>query len=185
MAPFEKLALRQMRSRLLPYARGRVLEVGVGTGVNFPFYPHTVRLTAIDESADMLVVAARRAGALGCCTHLGQIDVENLAFPSDTFDTVVASLVLCSVVDQTQALGELRRVLHEPGGQLLLLEHTRPHVPPLAWLADLANVPWYAIQGRCHLNRETQRAVTQAGFRVDHVETKAAGLLRLIVARAV
>jgi ubiquinone/menaquinone biosynthesis C-methylase UbiE len=185
MAPLERLWLRHMRTRLLPHVMGKVLEIGVGTGANFPFYPTSACPIAIDESGEMLAVAAHRADALGCCAHLGQMAVEHLAFPSRSFDTVVASLVLCSVVDQLGALEELRRVLQRPGGRLLLLEHTRPQVRPLALLTDLANIPWYAVQGRCHLNRETQHTVARAGFEVTHVETKAAGLLRLIVAMAI
>jgi ubiquinone/menaquinone biosynthesis C-methylase UbiE len=184
MAPLEKLALRQMRARLLPHATGRVLEVGVGTGANLPFYAPSICVTAIDESVDMLAVAASRSTALETCVHLAQMDVEGLAFPAGSFDTVVTSLVLCSVVDQTRALGELRRVLRRPGGRLLLVEHMRPHVRPLAWLVDLANVPWYALNGRCNLNRETQRAIVQAGFNLERVESKIGGFLRLIVARA-
>jgi ubiquinone/menaquinone biosynthesis C-methylase UbiE len=184
MAPLEKLALRQMRGRMVPYARGRVLEIGVGTGANMPFYAPSVCLTAIDESPDMLAVAARRTATLDNNVHLSQMDIETLALPSNYFDTVVTSLVLCSVVSQARALNELRRVLRNPGGQLLLLEHMRPHVWPLAWLADLANVPWYALNGRCNLNRKTQQAVAQAGFDLERVESKMGGLLRMIVARA-
>jgi ubiquinone/menaquinone biosynthesis C-methylase UbiE len=185
MAPLEKLWLRQMRARLIPRARGRVLEIGVGTGANFAFYAPSACVTAVDESADMLAVAASRATALDRCAHLGQMDVEHLGFPTGHFDTVVASLVLCSVVDQRRALGELRRVLKRPAGQLLLLEHMRPQLRPLAWLADLANAPWVAMNGRCHLNRQTQQAVLRAGFQVDHIESMVGGLLRLIVARSV
>jgi ubiquinone/menaquinone biosynthesis C-methylase UbiE len=172
-----------MRAQLLPYATGRILEIGVGTGANFPFYPLSVNLTAVDESADMLAFAAQRAGDLERSVSLGQIDVEHLAFPSESFDTVVTSLVLCSVVDQGRTVRELRRVLRKPGGRLLMLEHMRPHVLPFAWLVDLANVPWYAFNGRCHLNRETQQAVTRDGFAVEYVESKLGGLFRLIVAR--
>ena len=182
MAPLESLWLRQLRSQLLPHARGKVLEIGVGTGANLPFYPKSVCLTAVDESEDMLSVAARRVAALGNCVDLNQMDTEALAFPSGTFDTVVTSLVLCSVVDQRRALAELWRVLRKPGGRLLLLEHMRPHVAPLTWLADLLNVPWYAFNGRCQLNRETQQAIVQTGFRVDEAESKLGGLFRLIVA---
>jgi ubiquinone/menaquinone biosynthesis C-methylase UbiE len=171
-----------MRSQLLPHARGKVLEIGVGTGANLPFYPRSVYLTAVDESEDMLSVAARRITAMGNCVGLNQMDAEALAFPSDTFDTVVTSLVLCSVVDQNRALGELWRVLHKPGGTLLLLEHMRPEPLPFAWLADLLNLPWYAFNGRCQLNRETQRAIVESGFEVDRVVSKLGGLLRLIVA---
>lgn len=182
MAPLERLWLRHLRSQLLPYARGRVLEVGVGTGANLPFYPSSVRLTALDESVTMLSVAARRVTTLDHHADLNQMNVESLAFPDRTFDTVVTSLVLCSVVDQSQALHELWRVLRKPGGRLLLLEHMRPDVTPFAWLTDLLNIPWYALNGRCHLNRETQRAVIESGFALDRSEGKLGGLLRLIVA---
>ncbi len=185
MAPLEKLWLREMRRTLLPQARGRVLEIGIGTGANLPFYPPAVCPTAIDESTDMLHVAAQRAEAHGRCLSLSQMDVEHLAFGDGHFATAIASLVLCSVVDLDRALGELRRILQKPGGRLLLLEHMRPQPRPLAWLVDLANVPWYAFNGRCHLNRETQSAVVRAGFRVQEVEMKLGGFLRLIVARLV
>jgi ubiquinone/menaquinone biosynthesis C-methylase UbiE len=184
MAPLERLWLQQMRARLVPRATGKVLEVGVGTGANFRFYPPSACVTAVDESVDMLAVAARRAATLNRGVLLGRMDVEYLAFPTGYFDTVVASLVLCSVVDQRRALSELKRVLRKPRGQLLLIEHMRPKTRPLSWLADLANVPWYAFNGRCHLNRETQEAVVQAGFQVEQVESAAGGLLRLIVGRA-
>jgi ubiquinone/menaquinone biosynthesis C-methylase UbiE len=184
MAPLERMALREMRTRLVPRARGRVLEIGIGTGANLPFYAPDVQLAAVDESVDMLSVAAQRASALERSVHLGQANAEHLAFPSGHFDTVVASFVLCSVLDQRQALSELWRVLHKPGGLLLLLEHMRPHVRPLAWLVDLANIPWYAFNGRCHLNRETQEALGEVGFQVDLAESRLGGLVRLLMARA-
>jgi ubiquinone/menaquinone biosynthesis C-methylase UbiE len=183
MAPLEKLALRQMRARLLPYARGKVLEIGIGTGANLPFYTPAVCLFAMDESVDMLAAVARRLSALGRCVRLSQMDVESLAFPDGTFDTVVTSLVLCSVLDQRRALNQLRRVLRKPGGRLLLLEHMRPQNRPLAWLVDLANIPWVAFNGRCNLNRQTQQALIEAGFELERVESHLGGFLRLIVAR--
>jgi len=185
MAPLERLGLRQMRARLLTQVKGKVLEVGVGTGVNFPFYSPSVCLSAIDESTDMLAVAFSRAVVLGRSVHLAKVNVEQLAFPDGCFDTVVATLVLCSVVDQHRALDELRRVLRRPGGRFLLLEHMRPEVRPLAWLVDGVNLPWVAWNKRCHLNRKTQQAVVQAGFRVEQVESKMGGLLRLIVAEPI
>jgi len=183
MAPLERLGLARLRARLVPHARGRILEIGVGTGANLPYYLPSTCVTAIDESPDMLTVAARRAASLGNCVSLGQMDVEALAFPGSAFDTVIASLVFCSVVDQDRALGELRRVLSSPGGRLLLLEHMRPHARPLAWLADLLNIPWYAFNGRCHINRETQQSVARAGFELEQVESVWGGLVRLVVAR--
>ena len=184
MAPLEKIWLREMRNRLLPRARGKVLEIGVGTGANLPFYHASVRLPAIDESSDMLGFAAQRAQALNRCVRFSQSNVESLNFPAGYFDCVVASLVLCSVFNQRHTLNELRRVLRTPGGQLLLLEHMRPHRAGLAKLSDLANIPWYAFNGRCHLNRETEQNLVQAGFLVEQVDSRLGGFLRLIVATA-
>jgi ubiquinone/menaquinone biosynthesis C-methylase UbiE len=183
MAPLERLWLRQMRKRLLPYAWGRVLEVGIGTGANLPHYPPAARVTGIDESADMLQVAARRSAALDGRASLGQVNAEHLAFASGSFDVVVGSLVFCSVVEPLRALTEIHRVLHKPGGRLLLLEHMRPRSQPLAWLVDLADVPWYAFNGRCHLNRETHQTILTAGFEIEQMEGRLGGFFRLIVAR--
>ena len=180
----ERLWLQDLRARLAPWARGRVIEIGIGTGANLPFYAPGARLTAIDESAEMLGFAACRAAALGKRMSFSQGDTERLPFASNTFDTVVLSLVLCSVIDQSRALGELRRVLREPDGCLLLLEHMRPDPFPLALLADLVNIPWYRLNKRCHLNRRTLQAVNQAGFRIVCVERKLGGLFRLVAARA-
>jgi ubiquinone/menaquinone biosynthesis C-methylase UbiE len=184
MAPLERLWLRQMRARLLPYARGRVLEIGIGTGANLPHYPAEARITGIDESAEMLDVAARRSAALGGQASLGQVNAESLAFASGSFDVAVGSLVFCSVVEPLRALTEIRRVLHTPGGRLLLLEHMRPRNRPLAWLIDLVDVPWYAFNGRCHLNRQTHQTIVQAGFEIERMEGRLGGFFRLIVARA-
>jgi len=194
MAFLERLWLGQMRAAMIPYAAGRVLEIGVGTGANLPFYhaPAIASLAAIDESAEMLAAAARRAGALPRATggsgkmhvDLAQMNAEGLAFGDSTFDTVVGSLVLCSVLDQQRALVEIRRVLARPEGRLLLMEHMRPRVRPLAWLVDAANLPWYAVNGRCHLNRQTQKVVALAGFHLERVDSHLGGLFRLIIARA-
>jgi ubiquinone/menaquinone biosynthesis C-methylase UbiE len=185
MAPLERFWLQEMRAQLLPHARGRVLEIGIGTGANLPHYPPAAHITGVDESADMLLVAAQRSRALGGRAALGQVDAEWLAFAPGTFDVVVSSLVFCSVVDPLRAIGEIRRVLRTPGGRLLLLEHMRPRVRPLAWLVDLANLPWYAFNGRCHLNRQTHQTILNAGFEIERMEGRLGGFLRLIVARAV
>ena len=182
MAPLERFWLRRMRRKLLSHAWGRVLEIGVGTGANLPFYPPATYVMAVDESVDMLKVATNRAGVLQRPVRFGQVDAEHLAFPAASFDTVLASLVLCSVVDQRVALRELWRVLHKPAGKLLLLEHMRPQPRPLAWMVDLANIPWYGFNGRCNLNRRTQQAVEENGFRVEKVDAALGGFFRLIVA---
>lgn len=183
MSLLERLWLGGLRQRMLLRVRGRVLEVGIGTGANLPYYGSPVQLFALDESTDMLAVAAGRARSLHHQIFLCQADVEQLAFPTGFFDTIVASLVLCSVFEQDCALSEMRRVLSCPGGRLLLLEHMRPHSRLLAWLADILEVPWFALNGRCHLNRDTVETILAAGFRVLETETRLGGLLRLVVAR--
>lgn len=183
MAPLERLWLGELRRRLVSQASGRVLEIGVGTGANFPYYSTSSWVAGIDESSEMLEVAAWRTRQVPHQTCLNQMDVEALAFPSRTFDAIVASLVLCSVVDLERALAEMRRVLHRPTGRLLLLEHQRPEGRLGSSLVELLNVPWLAFNGRCHLNRETQSAIARAGFELLQVESRLGGLLRLIVAR--
>ncbi len=183
MALLERLWLREMRRRLVPRARGRVLEIGIGTGANLPFYRSQARIMAIDESPEMLRAAFQRSAALDHRAQIGQANAEHLPFPPDTFDSVVTALVLCSVIDPNRALGEMGRVLRKPDGRLLLLEHTRPDARPLSWLADGLNIPWCAMQGRCHLNRRTPNVLVHNGFEIEHIETKLGGLFRLIVAR--
>jgi SAM-dependent methyltransferase len=131
----------------------------------------------------MLAVVDRKALALQHCLQLSQGSAEHLAFPNGCFDTVIATLVLCSVVNQQRSLAELWRVLRKPGGRLLLLEHMRPQSRLWARLVDLAHIPWYATNGRCHLNRTTQQAVIQAGFELVQVDAKLGGFFRLIIAR--
>lgn len=182
MAPLERMGLHRLRRRLLPQATGRILEIGIGTGATLPFYGSTGCLLGLDANADMLAGSAARARALGRCLRLSQASSEKLPFRDGAFDTVVGTLVLCSVVDPIQSLQEIRRVLRRPGGQLLLLEHTRPDAPLFARLVDLANGPWLALNGQCHINRRTADAVAEAGFRVTAIERHVGGLVRLIAA---
>lgn len=187
MAPLERLGLRSLRQVLVAHgaapAGSRILEIGIGTGANLPFYPPDECLAAIDESSDMLLSSAARGRRLHRHLYLSQASAEHLPFSDGTFDTVIGSLVLCSIRDVPQALREIRRVLRMPRGRLLLLEHTRPDSPLLGRLVDLANVPWLALNGRCHLNRQTSRTLVEAGFNLEWVEKRAGGLVRLIAAR--
>lgn len=178
----ERLCLRELRARLAPIAQGRILEIGIGTGANLSFYEPNASLVAVDESAEMLFFAKRRATSLGRYAFLNQGDVERLPFVAGAFDTVVASLVLCSVRDLSQALSEVLRVLRKGDSRLLLLEHMRPEAPTLGLVTDLLNYPWYRLNKRCHLNRRTLRAVQSAGFRIQKVERRLGGLVRLVIA---
>lgn len=177
LAPLERVGLSRLRRRLIAGARGAVLEVGAGTGINFGHYPEGTRVFALDESREMLATARRKP--CRACATVTQADAQSLPFASHTFQTVVATLVLCSVRDPLQVLREIRRVL-QSGGTLLLLEHTRGHHPLAAALTDLLHPAWYALNGSCHLNRQTARTVTEAGLTVTDIERHVGGIIQVI-----
>ena len=109
--PLERIRFASWRSKLRDRIVGqRALEVGVGTGKNFPYYPRDVRISAVDLSPRMLEKAKKRASALGLGVELQEMDVQRLAFPENVFDTVFATFVFCSVPDPVLGLQELRRV---------------------------------------------------------------------------
>jgi phosphatidylethanolamine/phosphatidyl-N-methylethanolamine N-methyltransferase len=178
-ALFARLRQRAFRTfRVCAFPR-LVLEVGVGTGANLPFYPAGSRVVAVDASAEMLAVARRRRTR--AVVKLSQTDVHHLAFSDATFDGVVGSFLLCNVTDPPSVLQEVRRVLR-PGGRLLLLEHVRGAHPWVARLTDLLDLPWHAWSRSCHLNRDTEATVASAGFTITRNERYALGVVQLIEA---
>jgi len=181
----ERFSLTRLRRVILAEARGAVLEVGAGTGANLPLYDAGLRVTAVELRPERLAAAARKAHVAGRAAELvvAAADAHDLPFPAASFDTVVGTLVFCSIHDPFAALAELRRVLR-PGGRLLLLEHVRGQTPLTRRLTDWLHPVWFAMQGECHLNRETAAAVAAAGFRVERAESHGRGLLQLIHATA-
>ncbi len=160
---------------------GRVLEVGVGTGKNMPFYPPGAQVTAIDLSERMLALAHRRAKSLGLDVDLRHMDAQHLAFPDTSFDAVVATFVFCSVPDPVQGLRELRRVTR-PGGDIWLLEHVRVDKPVIGSLMDALNPLVVRITG-ANINRRTVQNVQRAGLELVEVENLRGDLVKLIHAR--
>lgn len=179
VAPMEWLGGHRARARLFARARGRVLEVGAGTGLNFRHYPPDVDLTAIDISPRMLERAARRGRSLGIHADCSLADVERLPHADASFDTVAAACVFCSVGDPVQGLREVRRVV-KPDGQVLLYEHVRPTSPALGWLADAVSPLTRRLCGPS-INRRTEDNVRAAGLQI--VEVRRRGVWREIVAR--
>ena len=161
---------------------GKTLELGVGTGKNFPFYPPGVDVTAIDVSERMLERAQRRARRLGTRVSLQIGDAQALPYPDATFDSVVATFVLCTVPDPLRGLREARRVL-VPGGRLLLLEHGASHHGSLRSIMHWLEPVWCRLLAD-HLERETVELVRQAGF-VDVVaQYRSLDVIKDIEARA-
>jgi ubiquinone/menaquinone biosynthesis C-methylase UbiE len=181
LAPLERAGLAHLRQRLIAEARGTVLEIGAGTGINLAHYPEGARVLALDASREMLTTARQRPCRV--CVTVTQADAQYLPFSSHTFQTVVGTLVFCSIPDPPRALAEIRRVL-KPGGSLLLLEHTRGQHPLAVALTDLLDPAWYALNGSCHLNRQTACTVAEAGLYVASVELHVGGIIQVIHATA-
>lgn len=175
------LRLPEARRALLSRARGRTLELGVGTGRNLPFYPDEVQLTGIDLSQGMLARASARAKDLGFGADLRIGDAYGLDFPNDTFDTAVATLAMSSIPDGRRAASELHRVL-KPGGVLLLLDHVpSPHCA--VRLIERAIDPLTKSLWSFSLMRDPLDSLEAVGFAIEHCERTRLGVLEAIVAR--
>ncbi len=159
----------------------RILEVGVGTGKNFSCYPAGAEITAIDFSERMLERAKYKAGQQKVKVNLQQMDVQHLQFEDNTFDTVVAAFVFCSVPDPVRGLMEVERVC-KPGGKVVLLEHVLSANRILGWLMNLAS-PLVALMMGANINRRTVENVSQSGLIVEQVTGLGAGIFKLIEAR--
>ena len=174
----ERFGLGRWRRWLVEGAAGRALDVGCGTGRNLPLYGAGVRVIGLDPARDALLAARRRAPAV----PLVQGDAQALPFRDAAFDTVVSGLVFCSVPDPARGLAEVKRVLR-PAGTLRMLEHVRATRAWKARFQDRWQPLWTRITGGCHWNRDTERAVEAAGFRIDAATRRAKGEMRRFVAR--
>ncbi|GAA1750501.1 class I SAM-dependent methyltransferase [Streptomonospora arabica] len=184
MDRIERMMVGDGRSWVCRQARGRTLEVAVGTGRNLGLYAEDVELTGIDLSPRMLDIARRRAQGMENVAALREADAEHLPFPDAHFDSVVATLSLCSVPDVGASVAEMRRVLR-PGGRLLLLDHVRPTFPPLRWF--LRAVEWVTARTQPGSGERFMRRpivqVREHGFIVESAERSKGGFIERLSAR--
>lgn len=178
----ERSAFRSWRKELWSRVSGtRILEVGVGTGKNVPYYPRGLRVTAVDLSGKMMERAQRRAQEEAVEVDLSLMDAQRMAFPDATFDAAVATFVFCSVPDPILGLRELGRVV-KVGGQVILLEHVRVNKPLIGDIMDLLDPLVVRLIGP-HINRTTAENVQRAGLEIEQMEELTpGGLVKLIVA---
>jgi ubiquinone/menaquinone biosynthesis C-methylase UbiE len=157
---------QEHRAELVRGVRGRVLEVGAGTGLNFARYRRGGEVVAVEPEPTMAAKAAGRARRAAASIRVLRAVAEALPFADRSFDAVVACYVLCSVADQDRAIGELRRVLR-PGGEIRVYEHVRSSHPRWARVQDAITPLWRRVGCNCHPNRDTAAALESAGFRVE------------------
>ena len=181
-AAMEGLFFKSWRKRLWAKVDGHhILEVGVGTGKNFDYYPADARITAIDFSEQMLKQAAQKRGRKNINVELEVMDVQSLYFADNSFDTVICSFVFCSVPSALKGLKEVYRVC-KPGGQVLLLEHVLSSNAVLAALMNLFNPVVVALVG-ANINRNTVKNVKACAFTSVHVDQRSSDMIKLIEAR--
>lgn len=175
----EGLIFRRLRKKLWAMTSGEhILEVGVGTGKNFGFYPEFARMTAIDFSPKMLEQAQRKRERKQIQVDLDLMDVQRLYYADNSFDTVVASFVFCSVPLPRKGLKEIYRVL-KPGGQLLLLEHVLSSNKFMAILMNLFNPLVLGLVG-ANINRQTVKNVQACAFRSILIDPASSDMIKLI-----
>jgi len=159
------------RSAIIPKAFGSVLEVGIGSGLNLPYYTSSVkRLQGVDPSPELLAMARRRIARVPFPVELECQSAERLRVDSGSIDTVVTTWTLCSIPNPLEALREMRRVLR-PNGRLLFVEHGQSPDPGVrAWQRRL-NPLWRRIAGGCHLDRKVDELIRSAGLDIDQMKT--------------
>ena len=178
----EGLFFKNWRKQLWSKVDGHhILEVGVGTGKNFDYYPARARITAIDFSQKMLDQATNKKKRKNIPVDLNLMDVQSLCYADNSFDTVIGSFVFCSVPLPLKGLKELYRVC-KPGGQVLLLEHVLSSRPMIAKLMDFINPAVVALIG-ANINRNTVKNVKFCGFASVRVDECSSDIIKLIEAR--
>jgi len=168
----EKAGMAAVRARLAGDLRGRVIEIGCGTGLNFSYYSADAEVTAIEPLAEFRLFAAERAKTVAARIEVQEGDAQELPFDDHTFDAALETLAFCSVPDADKGLRELRRVV-KPGASVRFFEHVRSDHTAAALAQNAFNPLWRWLADGCNLNRDTVAAIRAAGFTVERVEARA------------
>ena len=179
MVIVERFGLREWRQRLVEPATGRILDLGCGTGRNLQLFDRSSQVTGLELDLRLLAAARRRAPEEALVVGRA----EELPFRTGSFDTVVSSLVFCSVAEPEKGLLEAARVLDE-AGTLRMLEHVRSPHHLVGWFQDRIQPLWTWVAGGCHPNRQTEQTVEQVGFVIERHEIRGRTTLRCFAARA-
>jgi ubiquinone/menaquinone biosynthesis C-methylase UbiE len=164
-------AVMKARSQIVPLAKGRVLEIGIGTGLNLSFYdPQRVDVVVgVDPSADMQHLARNRAARCQVPVEMIALELGQIQAEDASFDDIVCTFTLCTIPDALAALSEMRRVL-KPGGRLLFCEHGQaPDLPVVRWQHRLTPL-WKPLAGGCHLDRDIPALITAGGFHIRQLD---------------
>jgi ubiquinone/menaquinone biosynthesis C-methylase UbiE len=170
MGPLEKRSFKKIRINLLSKASGKVLELGSGTGINFPLYHSLESVTAIEPSAYMIERSLQKKQKSLIPIEIVHASAEKLPFPDNTFDTVIGTLVFCTIPNVEKAIEEMKRVC-KPEGRILLFEHVRMENSILAHLQDWLTPFWKKICDGCCLNRNTVQVLKENGLEILQLET--------------
>ena len=163
--------LAAYRTRIIPAAEGRVLEIGIGSGLNLPFYSRNVaRVIGLEPSPRLLAMARRVERTGNGSVEFIEGSAEAIPLQDASVDTVVTTWTLCSIPDALRALRDMRRVLRT-GGRLLFVEHGRAPDPKVVWWQDQLTPAWKRLGGGCHLNRAIGTLIEGAGFQFDRLQT--------------
>ncbi|MEN7343206.1 MAG: class I SAM-dependent methyltransferase [Pseudomonadota bacterium] len=166
-------AINKQREKIVPKASGDVLEIGIGSGLNLPWYDaaNVSRIWGLEPSPAMRARAMARYEEIDCQIPLAFIDVpgEQLPLPDNSADTILMTYTLCTIPDPETALDNMRRVL-KPGGKLLFCEHARAPDGSVSRWQDRLNRPWKRIAGGCHMNREITDILTDNGFSISQLD---------------
>jgi ubiquinone/menaquinone biosynthesis C-methylase UbiE len=162
----------RQRAKVVPCARGRVLELGIGSGLNLQFYDarQVTKVWGVDPSPEMMRIAARSGRAVPFELELIESPGEAIPLESRSVDTAVVTYALCTIPDAVAALREVRRVLR-PRGQLVFCEHGAAPDAFVRRQQGLLNPLWKRLSGGCHLNRPIPALIAAAGFRIRHMDT--------------